>query len=101
MISALKVLMKISRYCLSIACQLCNNPRRFLDSCELSVRILLYPLQLIQDEDEGVWWRSGRVSDSESRGPGFDPHSWHPVVLEQDTLTHYWLNPGSIGSFPT
>ena len=23
----------------------------------------------------GAWWRSGRVSDSEYRGPGFDPTS--------------------------
>ena len=28
----------------------------------------------------GAWWRSGRASDSESRGPGFDPHRSHCVV---------------------
>ena len=35
-------------------------------------------------------WRSGRASDSELRGPGFDPHRRHRVVsFEQDTLTPY------------
>ena len=29
---------------------------------------------------EGAWWRSGRASDSESRGPGFDPHRRRHVV---------------------
>ena len=29
---------------------------------------------------KGVRWRSGRASDSESRGPGFDPHRRHHVV---------------------
>ena len=29
---------------------------------------------------KGAQWRSGRASDSESRGPGFDPHRRHRVV---------------------
>ena len=29
---------------------------------------------------KGARWRSGRASDSESRGPGFDPHKRHRVV---------------------
>ena len=29
---------------------------------------------------EGARWRSGRASDSESRGPGFEPHKRHRVV---------------------
>ena len=28
----------------------------------------------------GARWPSGRVSDSESRGPGFDPNKGHCVV---------------------
>ena len=28
----------------------------------------------------GGQWPGGRVSDSELRGPGFDPHWWHHVV---------------------
>ena len=38
-----------------------------------------------------IQWRSGRASDSESRGPGFDPHRCRSVVSlsEQDTLTLY------------
>ena len=28
----------------------------------------------------GARWRSGRASDSESRGPGFEPHKRHRVV---------------------
>ena len=32
-------------------------------------------------------WRSGRASDSESRGPGFDTQWRHRVVSEQGTLT--------------
>ena len=27
-----------------------------------------------------AWWPSGRASDSEARGQGFDPHSGHCVV---------------------
>ena len=27
-----------------------------------------------------AWWPSGRVSDSEARGQGFDPHSGRHVV---------------------
>ena len=29
---------------------------------------------------EGARWHSGRASDSESRGPGFDLHKCHCVV---------------------
>ena len=29
---------------------------------------------------KGARWRSGRASDSESRGHGFDPHRHHRVV---------------------
>ena len=29
---------------------------------------------------QGAWWHSGRASDSESRGPGFDPHRRHRVM---------------------
>ena len=29
---------------------------------------------------KGAGWRSGGASDSESRGPGFDPHRRHRVV---------------------
>ena len=29
---------------------------------------------------KGAWWRSGRASDSESRGPMFNPHKPHRVV---------------------
>ena len=28
----------------------------------------------------GAWWCSGRASDSESRGPWFDPYKRHHVV---------------------
>ena len=28
----------------------------------------------------GTWWLSGRTSDSELRGSGFDPHLGHCVV---------------------
>ena len=32
-------------------------------------------------------WLSGRVLDSRQRGPGFEPHGHHcVVVLEQDTF---------------
>ena len=31
-------------------------------------------------QTEGARWRSGRASDSESRGPGFEPHKRHRVV---------------------
>ena len=35
----------------------------------------------------GTQWLSGRVLDSRPRGPGFEPHRRHSVVvLEQDTL---------------
>ena len=35
----------------------------------------------------GVQWFSGRVLDSRPRGPGFEPHRHHCVlVLEQDTF---------------
>ena len=37
-------------------------------------------LKLLLKYFEGVRWRSGRASDSESRGPGFDPHKLHCVV---------------------
>ena len=30
--------------------------------------------------NSGARWRSGRASDSESTGPGFDPHRPHRVV---------------------
>ena len=33
--------------------------------------------------------RSGRAFDSESRGPGFDPHRRHCVVSLSKTLTPY------------
>ena len=29
---------------------------------------------------EGAGWHSGRASDSELRGPGFDPHRCHRVM---------------------
>ena len=44
----------------------------------------------------GARWRSGRASDSESRGHGFDPHKRHRVVSL--SKLQYWLNPGSVGS---
>ena len=31
-------------------------------------------------QNQGARWRSGRASDSESRGPGFEPHKRHRVV---------------------
>ena len=34
-------------------------------------------------------WPSGRASDSESRGLGFDPHKGHRVVTL--SKTRYWL----------
>ena len=37
-------------------------------------------------------WLSGRASDSESRGPGFDPHRAQAsscCVLKQDAITPY------------
>ena len=46
---------------------------------------------------EGAQWLSGRVLDSRQKGPGFEPHWRHcVVVLEQDTfiLAFYWFNPG-------
>ena len=35
---------------------------------------------------EGARWCCGRASDSESRGPGFDPHKRHRVVSLSKTL---------------
>ena len=35
---------------------------------------------LLQMTGKGARWHSGRKSDSESRGPGFDPHKRHRVV---------------------
>ena len=42
----------------------------------------VYPLKLrfAGGIKRGAWWHSGRASDSESRGPGFDPHKRHRVV---------------------
>ena len=38
-------------------------------------------------EKMGVQWFSVRVLDSKPRGPGFEPHGRHcVVVLEQDTF---------------
>ena len=37
-------------------------------------------------ESWGARWRSGRASDSESRGPGFDPHRRNSVVSLSKTL---------------
>ena len=31
-------------------------------------------------QTQGAWWLSGRASDSESRGPGFDSLRLHCVV---------------------
>ena len=42
--------------------------------------VYLFRLFLIQYIQKGARWRSGRASDSESRGPGFDPHKRHSVV---------------------
>ena len=45
----------------------------------------------------GAQWLSGRVLDWTQRGPGFEPHRRHCiVVLEQDTfiLAKCWFNPG-------
>ena len=41
-------------------------------------------------------WHSGRASDSESRGPGFDSYMRHRVVFL--SKTQYWLNSGRVGS---
>ena len=40
-------------------------------------------------------WPSGRASDSESRGPGFDPHKGHRVVSLSKNMNsiEYWLKP--------
>ena len=35
-------------------------------------------------------WHSGRASDSQSRGPGLDPHWWHHVVSLSKS-PKYWL----------
>ena len=43
---------------------------------------------------QGARWRSGRASDSESRGPGFDPHKRHRVVSLSKT---HLLPPYSTG----
>ena len=45
-----------------------------------------------------AWWHGGRASDSESRGPGFEPHWWHRVVSLSNRARHtnfpeYWLMP--------
>ena len=48
--------------------------------------------------NKGARWCSGRASDSESRGPGFDPHMC-PWARHINSL-QYWLNPGSVGSVP-
>ena len=34
----------------------------------------------VKNGREGARWRSGRASDSESRGPGIDPHRRHRGV---------------------
>ena len=38
-------------------------------------------------QKKGAQWLSGRVLDLRPRGPGFEPHRHHcVVVLEQDTF---------------
>ena len=44
------------------------------------VAFVLHYVVFVLHYVNGVWWRSGRVSDFESRGPGFDPHRRHRVV---------------------
>ena len=53
--------------------------------------------------DRGVWWLSGRVSDSGARGPGFETYLRRVVSLSKTlyspkVLVNY---PGSDGSVPT
>ena len=38
-----------------------------------------------QNLHEGARWPCGRALDSESRGPGFDPHKGHCVVSLSQT----------------
>ena len=54
----------------------------------------------------GVGWPCGRASDSESRGPGFDPHMRHHFVSLSKThfkTPHSTTGkyPGSVGSVQT
>ena len=44
---------------------------------DISVQYLENWMQYL---NQGAQWPSGRASDSESRGPGFDPHNGHSVV---------------------
>ena len=71
------------------------------ESKEHLVSLCIPPHRLIYVQDiymvKLLFWLSGRVLDSRLRGPGFEPHLRHcVVVLEQDTfvLAQYWFNPG-------
>ena len=45
-----------------------------------ALRRLAFGIIIRNNVPEGAWWHSGRASDSELRGPGFDPHMRHRVV---------------------
>ena len=62
--------------------------------CFRICRLLVFPwgssfMKIIKDTEiwRGAQWHSGVASDSESRGPGFDPQWWHRCGLKQGTLT--------------
>ena len=63
--------------------------RYHIDKLIISHSIHLWNLQFITCFDEGPAWLSGKVVDSQSRGPWFEPHwiVWIPCgsVLGQDT----------------
>ena len=40
---------------------------------------IIFSLHSVPVEASGARWRSGRASGSESRAPGFDPHSRHRI----------------------
>ena len=50
--------------------------------------------QLVSSEQEGRWWSSDRASDSEWRGPGFDPNRRHGVVDSDRASDSEWRGPG-------
>ena len=44
-----------------------------------------FAIKLMKSYTIGARWRSGRASDSESRGPGFDSYRRHCVVSLSET----------------
>ena len=62
--------------------------------------LYIFHFECISHEEilEGVWWPDGRASESESKGPGLDPHiGCHVVSLSKTQqlstiLRKWWLH---------